>query len=695
MVFYISAHAHSCRGSSGGPDSQAWLGTWPEGVYTRLRIHSCLSAREGNDLHWVLRFTRWWLLAAVIVSTLGAPTHLQAATSAIYTDSLASAWADWSWTSVNLAAGPPVHSGSHSIAVTYTGGWQGFSIHHPGIDTTGYDTLRFFVHGGSSGNQHYQIYATHATSSGDVDSAAVALPSPTAGAWTEVRLALSDLGASGVVLTRLSWQDTSGGAQPTLYIDDIALVSDESPDGPTLSSGHISPGAVRAGSSTPVTVRVAVTDPQGPGDITAVALDAAALGRGTVPLSLDATGRYAATFTVAPTATVGENTLWITARDAADHHNSLALGAFVTLGAPGGSIPSGLPSRLGWGTNQWDETPGQDWQVNSGVPWDYVYQYITWGWQSWGGQFVHRFVTQAWAKGYTPLISVYLMLDTPPACGESSTCYAQKLQNASAVSAYLASLQEAAAEASGTQPVIFQLEPDFYGYMQQLSNDPYNRPPGVQPDDPTSYPVALNVSGYPNTLAGFGRRMVDVVHSAAANALVAPHASMWAVNGDPQSVTGAEAVHMAQRTAAFIDAMGGAQANALTVEWSDRDAGSGLRPWWDDTNQTLPRPSRAILWENALSTAARQRLILWQMPCGNMGLDNTPDHYRDNRAAYAFAHAADLAAAGVFAVMFGSGADPMTTPATDGGFIRLQAGLYCDVIHLSPRSYLPFVTRRY
>ena len=121
-------------------------------------------------------------------------------------------------------------------------------------------------------------------------------------------------------------------------------------------------------------------------------------------------------------------------------------------------------------------------------------------------------------------------------------------------------------------------------------------------------------------------------------------------------------ITLAQRTAAFIDEMGGAQSDLLVVEWSDRDAGSGLRPWWDDTNRTLPRPTRAILWENALSAAARKRLMLWQMPCGNMSLDNTCDHYRDNRAAYAFRHPRDLSDAGVCAVMFGGGAGCMTVP---------------------------------
>ncbi len=84
--------------------------------------------------------------------------------------------------------------------------------------------------------------------------------------------------------------------------------------------------------------------------------------------------------------------------------------------------------------------------------------------------------------------------------------------------------------------------------------------------------------------------MVDMIHATAPNALVAPMASMWATNTDPQSVTEEEAMQMGERTAAFIDAMGGAQADLLVVEWSDRDAGSGLRPWWDDTDQEIAPP---------------------------------------------------------------------------------------------------------
>jgi hypothetical protein len=351
----------------------------------------------------------------------------------------------------------------------------------------------------------------------------------------------------------------------------------------------------------------------------------------------------------------------------------------VVLNAPGGSVPSGLPQRPAWGTNVWNENPAQDWQINSGVAWDYVYQYITYDWynvptDNWGGNFVGRFAKHAWDHDYIPVISVYLMLAVPPTCGESATCYAQKLQNPATVSAYLAALQEAARQAKGSKPVIFQLEPDFYGYMQQLSNSG-SPPAGVQPDNPASYPVALNIPGYPNNLTGFGRRLVDLIHQTAPNALVAPHASMWATGKEPHTETAANAISQAQRTAAFMNAMGGTEADLFFVEWSDRDSGSGLRPWWDDTNRTLPHVNRAILWENALSAAAGKRLILWQVPAGNMALNNTPYHYQDNRPAYAFRHPRDLYEAGVIAVLFGSGLDGMTQPDTDGGFIQGQGAI--------------------
>ncbi len=601
----------------------------------------------------------------------------------IYTDALSPGWQDWSWAGTDLQATEYVHSGSYSIAVN-ANAWGGMQLHYPGFPTNGFTSLHFFINGGSAGAQHLNLYATYSAGGDDQQSTVISLPPLIANTWSEISISFTDLGIADVYITELVWQNATANTLPTYYLDDIALVSDEDPNGPGLSSPFLNPRAVPADGMTEAVVRLQVTDPQGPSDIASVTLDGAALGRGPIELYDDGLsndgaandGIFGGVFTVAPGTSSGEVTLVVTAKDQANHTSSLPIGAFDILASQGGMIPESLPTTLGWGSNAWSETPGDDWQQNSGVPWNYDYQYITYDWyvNGWGGDFVTRFVNQAWSKNYVPLISVYLILGLPPTCGESGACYATKLQDPNAVNIYLSAIQEAARQAQGTDPVIFQLEPDFYGYMQQLSNRD-DRPPGVQPDDPGSFPVALNISGYPNNLAGFGRRVVDVIHATAPNALVAPHASMWATNVDPFSVVPSEVINIAERTAAFIDAMGGAQSDLLVVEWSDRDAGSGLRPWWDDTNQWLPRPTRAILWENALSAASNKRLILWQMPVGNMALDNTCDHYQDNKAAYLFQHPRDLYDAGVFAILFGGGADCSTQVWSDGGFVAAQGAI--------------------
>jgi hypothetical protein len=52
--------------------------------------------------------------------------------SSIYADALDNGWQDWSWDPITLNWNntSPVHSGSHSIAVTFTGGWGGLQFGH-------------------------------------------------------------------------------------------------------------------------------------------------------------------------------------------------------------------------------------------------------------------------------------------------------------------------------------------------------------------------------------------------------------------------------------------------------------------------------------------------------------------------------------------------------------------------------------
>jgi hypothetical protein len=192
------------------------------------------------------------------------------------------------------------------------------------------------------------------------------------------------------------------------------LLNHEHSDGPQLSEGSLHPRSVLAGGSATLVVRARLSDPQGAEDIAALTLDGSGLGIGSVLLHDDgrsndgsaADGVYGAVLSVATGTPPGEHYLLLTASDRAGHSTSLPLGALNVLAPTGGVIPSELPQRIGWGSNAWDEDPGEDWQVNSGVAWDYVYQYITFGWESWGGSFVERFVQQAWEKDFIPMVVV-------------------------------------------------------------------------------------------------------------------------------------------------------------------------------------------------------------------------------------------------------------------------------------------------
>jgi hypothetical protein len=158
------------------------------------------------------------------------PAHPASATLSIYADALGSGWNDWSWDtniptiSRNLANSSPVHAGSASIAVTYTGGWSGLKLAYPaGISGATYDTLQFWVNGGSSGGQHVTIQLEGTGGSGTT-----VVITPTANTWTMVDLLLSQIGGPSS-LTAVDWFNGTPGSQPTFYLDDISLINTGAP----------------------------------------------------------------------------------------------------------------------------------------------------------------------------------------------------------------------------------------------------------------------------------------------------------------------------------------------------------------------------------------------------------------------------------------------------------------------------------
>jgi hypothetical protein len=138
----------------------------------------------------------------------------------VYNDALTSGWENWSWdTTVNLGATTVVQSGSNATAATFTNAWAGVYLRLTGSPlAAGYSKVRFWVNGGAAGGQEIGVFL--------VDEADNQTAGPeltlTANTWTQVEVPLAGFGSSAD-LYGLIWQDQSGAAQPTFYLDNIQI----------------------------------------------------------------------------------------------------------------------------------------------------------------------------------------------------------------------------------------------------------------------------------------------------------------------------------------------------------------------------------------------------------------------------------------------------------------------------------------
>jgi endoglucanase len=157
------------------------------------------------------------LMIVLLAARSGHTNHVRAAGDVIiYADALRAGWQSWSWdTTIDLANPAPVHGGSASIAVTCTAAWGALYLHsNSGLPTFGYTDIRFWVHGGDTGSQSVMFHVN--------DGEERYYFSVQANTWSQVIVPLSALG-SPASLNELMWQDSSAGAQPTFYVDDIRV----------------------------------------------------------------------------------------------------------------------------------------------------------------------------------------------------------------------------------------------------------------------------------------------------------------------------------------------------------------------------------------------------------------------------------------------------------------------------------------
>jgi hypothetical protein len=170
-------------------------------------------------------FWRWFVACSLIALGLAAGSLLATgsvqgrpqAPHMIYDDALGNSWGDWSWDPItrNLNNTSPVHGGSHSIAVTFTGGWGGLQFgHQPALDLSAYDTLRFWIHGGGNGGQQVSVNLGS-------DNKAI---TPQANQWQQIDIPLSQLGSPTSAGVVAFWNATNN-TQSIFYLDDLQFVN--------------------------------------------------------------------------------------------------------------------------------------------------------------------------------------------------------------------------------------------------------------------------------------------------------------------------------------------------------------------------------------------------------------------------------------------------------------------------------------
>ena len=384
----------------------------------------------------------------------------------------------------------------------------------------------------------------------------------------------------------------------------------------------------------------------------------------------------------------------------------LDVGALAALAVPGPPppppaqhLPGGLPRHLGLGVSASpaDLAPG-GWMPESGVHWDYAYQYLAGGvntsdaWQGWNphATFPLLYARQAAADGYLPVLTYYEMKQS---AGNCSRCpEAQRdlahLNDPGMMRSYFADFatlmqrlgpHSYSGVAGYGHRVVVQVEPDLSGFAEKAVLDPVancyhlcsstgNSPSFLRAAVRASrYP---GVAHYPNTYQGFSVALAHLRDLYAPNVVLGFHVSDWTTAIDIGSDRGNVDARALGREAGAFARAAGANSSAYQLVFNDiadRDAAASGGVWWDRTNASVPDFARWEAYIGAVTGTTSLPAVVWQVPEGNQYFTTENDSYghtQDNRAEYFLAHPAELTAVGVVAVLFGAG-NPGNTTNTD------------------------------
>jgi hypothetical protein len=325
-------------------------------------------------------------------------------------------------------------------------------------------------------------------------------------------------------------------------------------------------------------------------------------------------------------------------------------------------LPRAFPKTLAIGVA---DAPGGAGALRAHAPFAFRYQYLAGGvntgggWSTWNpnGTFASMYAAESWSRDVVPVFTYYMLLQSSPRAGDEGETDIAHLRDPQLMQAYWDDVRLLLQRVKGKKPVVVHVEPDLWGYLQQANETVLAR--------------------------AFARRWLALRNSVAPNVLLAYHMSGWGTKHDIvyEDPPDAAVRTYAARSAAFYRALQ-TTFDVAFEDFSDRDAGfyekvqGNPRTWF-----TAADFHRHLLYGATFVKLAGVRLAAWQIPLGNMSLDDTWGHYRDNRVEWLLgpdraAHLGAYARAGYVAFLFGGGADGTTSPATDGGYFFAHARAY-------------------
>jgi peptidoglycan/xylan/chitin deacetylase (PgdA/CDA1 family) len=151
---------------------------------------------------------------------------------------------DWSWATLDFrSTAVPPHDGRTSIAFE-PDNWGGLALHFTdGLNPATWPTLELWLNGGTSGGQKVQLsFHNGNTKLGSPIAIDKLLGHPiAANTWQKVTLPLASVGVTSGTVGEIYLEDTTGGNQPTLYVDGVVMRKPGST--PTPDAGTPAPDA--------------------------------------------------------------------------------------------------------------------------------------------------------------------------------------------------------------------------------------------------------------------------------------------------------------------------------------------------------------------------------------------------------------------------------------------------------------------